>query len=94
MAIPDSLALEIRGFIVENFLFGESTGQFSFSDDDSFLDRGIIDSTGILELVAFLEQRYFITVADEEMTSENFDSVSRVAQLLTTKRRAAHAAMA
>ena len=88
-AVMENLELrsgEIRRFIVENFLFGQSSGQYAFADDDSFLDRGIIDSTGILELVAFLEERYGIAIADEEMTIDNFDSVVRVARFVGMKR--------
>ena len=50
----EPLALELRTFIVNNFLFGEASGRFTFSDDDSFQERGIVDSTGILELVCHL----------------------------------------
>ena len=73
---------EIRNFIIENFLFGEPIG---LSDSDSLLDKGIIDSTGILELVAFIEESYGIKVADEELVPENLDSISNVFQYLKTK---------
>jgi acyl carrier protein len=81
------IALETRAFIVDNFLFGQATGEYAFADDDSFLDRGIIDSTGILELVAFVEERYAVAVTDEELTTANFDSVTRIAQLIHQKQR-------
>lgn len=64
---------EIRRFIVDNFLFGQETAEFT--DDASFLESGLIDSTGVLELVAFLEERFGVTVADEDLVPENLDSV-------------------
>lgn len=67
---------EIRQFIVDNFLFGQETTEFS--DEASFLESGLIDSTGVLELVAFLEERYGIVVADEELIPENLDSVNNL----------------
>ena len=72
----------IREFIIENFLFGEANG---LEDDSSFLENGIIDSTGILELVTFLEETYGIEVEDEELVPENLDSIANVVQYLTTK---------
>ena len=72
----------IREFIVENFLFGEANG---LKDETSFLEEGIIDSTGILELVTFLEDEFSITVEDEELVPENLDSVDNVANYLGKK---------
>lgn len=74
---------EIRAFVVENFLFGQE-GQ-PFGDRDSFLEMGLIDSTGVLELVAFLEQRYQITVRDEELLPENLDSVENLNAFIAGK---------
>lgn len=76
---------ELRGFIVENYLYGQAV---EFSDDDSLQERGIIDSTGVLELVAFLEERYGVRVADEDLLPENLDSINRLARFLQTKLRA------
>jgi acyl carrier protein len=72
----------IRQFVIENFLFGED-GQLR--DETSFLESGIIDSTGILELVSFLEEKFGIAVADEELVPENLDSISNVVAYLTSK---------
>ena len=66
----------VRKFITDNFLFREDLE--SFPDDASFLEAGIIDSTGVLELITFLEGSFDIEVLDEEMVPENFDSVSRI----------------
>lgn len=73
---------KIKAFIVENFLFGKDDG---FGEDSSFLDEGIIDSTGILELVSFLEEQYSITVEDEELVPENLDSINNVVAYLERK---------
>ena len=73
---------KIRTFIVENFLFGQDEG---LNDDSSFLDGGIIDSTGILELVNFLEEQFSIKVDDEELVPENLDSISNVVAYLERK---------
>lgn len=74
---------EIRKFILENFMFGAQ--EASLQDDDSFLEKSIIDSTGILELVAFLEEKYNVTVADEELVPENLDSVTKLLNFLSKK---------
>jgi acyl carrier protein len=73
---------KIREFIIENFLFGASNG---LQDDTSFLEEGIIDSTGVLELVTFLEENFEIQVADEELIPENLDSINNVAAYLERK---------
>ena len=70
----DTLVSEIKEFIVTNFLFGQ--GGDALAEDQSFLESGIIDSTGVLELVNFIEQKYGIKVADEELVPENLDSIN------------------
>lgn len=64
---------QLRQFIRDSFLVDE------FSDDESFLGGGLIDSLGILQLVSFVESQYAITVADTDLTPANFDSVSKLA---------------
>ena len=66
---------ELRQFIAENFLFGRN---LDLKDDASFLDNEIIDSTGVLELVTFLEDRFGITLRDQDLIPENLDSIDRV----------------
>jgi len=88
------LAQELRRFITDNFLFGDSSGRFTFSDDDSFQERGIVDSTGILELVCHLQDKYAIAIEDEEIVPENLDSVSRVMRFVEHKRHAVAADLA
>jgi acyl carrier protein len=90
----DSLTKELRTFIVDNFLFGVESGRFAFTDDDSFQERGIVDSTGILELVCHLQERYALVIDDEELVPENLDSVSKVAQFVLRKRGAEAGAIA
>jgi acyl carrier protein len=75
----------IRNFILENFLFGHANG---LKDSDSFLEFGIIDSTGILELVAFVGETYGIVVEDEDMIPDNLDSIDRVAAYVRRKQYA------
>jgi acyl carrier protein len=82
----ETITRELRTFIVDNFLFGVESGRFAFSDDDSFQERGIVDSTGILELVGHLQERYAIAIEDEELVPENLDSVNKVARFVEQKR--------
>lgn len=65
----------LRAFVVENFLFGEGNG---IRDDTPFLESGVIDSTGMLELVGFLEQRFGIRMDDDEIVPENLNSLVRI----------------
>jgi acyl carrier protein len=72
----------IRAFIVENFLYGEDG---NLREDTSFLENGIVDSTGILELIAFLERNFGIRVEDDEVIPENLDSLFNLANYLNRK---------
>jgi acyl carrier protein len=74
---------EIRQFIIDNFLMGQDSD--SLKDDSSFLEEGVIDSTGVLELVGFLEENYEIKVEDEELIPENFDSIQNLCIYLGQK---------
>ncbi len=74
---------ELRQFIVENFLFGKEDAPLA--NGDSLLELGIIDSTGVLELVSFLEQKYGFTIQDEELVPENLDSIDRLVQFVRRK---------
>jgi acyl carrier protein len=73
----------IRQFIIENFLFEEDD---TLKEDTSFLENGIIDSTGVLELVMFIEETYGINVEDDEMVPENLDSISNIAEYVQRKK--------
>jgi acyl carrier protein len=74
---------EIRQFIIDNFLFGELEAKLF--NDDSLLDRGIIDSTGVLELVTFLEDKYGMKIQDDELVPKNLDSVNGLVQFVSRK---------
>jgi acyl carrier protein len=67
----------------ENFLFTDN--QSELDDDDSFMDKEIIDSTGILEVIEFLEQETEIKVEDEDMVPDNLDSVNKIVEFVTRK---------
>jgi acyl carrier protein len=74
---------QIREFIAENFLFNPDG--FDLSDDASFLDEGVVDSTGTLELVMFAEETFGISVGDHEIEPDNFDSVNKLAAYIARK---------
>jgi acyl carrier protein len=74
---------QLRKFIVDNFLMGQDSD--TLRDDTSFLEEGVIDSTGVLELVAFLEENYGIKVEDEELIPENLDSIRNLGEYLARK---------
>jgi acyl carrier protein len=78
-----TFASEIKEFIVSNFLFGQDGD--SLAEDQSFLESGVIDSTGLLELVSFVEQRYGIAIADRELVPENLDSLRNISQFVARK---------
>ena len=73
----------VRRFVVENFIFGDGSG---LEEGTSFLDSGIIDSTGILELVTYLEEAFEVTVEDDEIVPENLGSIANIASYLKRKR--------
>jgi len=81
----------IRRFVVDTFLFGK--GGETLGDQDSLLDRGIIDSTGVLELVAFIEGDFGITVDDDDLVPANLDSIAGVAAFVRGKQSAQGAAV-
>jgi acyl carrier protein len=72
----------IRNFIFENFILDVED---NLKDDDSLLEKGVIDSTGVLELVAFIEEKYGFTVEDEELVPENLDSIRNIAEFILRK---------
>ena len=80
-----SLQEDIRGFIVDTFLFGEDGG---LKEDSSFLEEGIVDSTGIMQLVSYLQEQYLITIEDEELIPDNLDSIRKVMTFIEVKRQA------
>ena len=73
---------EIRSFVIETFLFGDPE---RLTDTTPLLESHIVDSTGILEIVMFLEDRYGIRIEDNELTPDNLNSIKRIASLLKKK---------
>jgi acyl carrier protein len=72
----------IRNFIFGNFILD---AEDHLKDDDSLLEKGVIDSPGVLELVAFIEEKYGFTVEDEELVPENLDSIRNIAEFILRK---------
>lgn len=81
--MTDAIQDAVRAFVIENFLFGDATQ--ALADTDSLIENGIIDSTGVLELVAFIEDQYGITVADADIVPANLDSLARITAFITSK---------
>jgi acyl carrier protein len=77
------IGLAVRRFIGENFLFRDD-GE-AITHEQSLLDAGIIDSTGVLELVCFLETTFGIEVQDDEMLPENLDSIRAISNYVSRK---------
>ena len=75
----DTAKEKIRAFMIENFLFGEES---DLKDDTSFLEEGIIDSTGVLELIEYLEEEFDIQIDDEDLIPENLDSLNNLEQFI------------
>jgi len=73
---------EIRQFIADKFLFGDDHQP---SSDASLLEAGIIDSTGVLELIAYMEKHFGIRVEDDELVPENLDTIANICSFLTRK---------
>lgn len=83
--MSDDIKQRLRAFVTKNFYMADPE---AFTDTTSFLDQGIIDSTGVLELVAFVENEYGISVADDDMVPANFDSIAALVAFVTRKKAA------
>lgn len=86
-SMPDDAKSVLRKFVAESFL--ASAAVDSFEDADSFLEKGIIDSTGVLELLEFIEEKFRFRVEDEEVVPANLDSLDNLAAFI--KRKSGHA---
>ncbi len=82
----ETIEKELKTYVVETFLFGQ--GGDELQRDDSLLEQGIVDSTGVLEIVAFLEEKWGISVEDEELVPENFDSLASLTAFVEKKQPA------
>ena len=78
---------EIKNFIARNFLFSEDGD--AVPDDDSLMKNGTLDSTGILELIMFVEEKFKLKIPDEDMLPQNFDSVRAITEYIEARRRQA-----
>ncbi|MBN9251861.1 MAG: acyl carrier protein [Mesorhizobium sp. 61-13] len=74
---------KVRNFIVENFLFGDTS--YQLADDASLIENDIIDSTAVLELVAFIEDNFGITMSDADIVPANLDSLARISSFIETR---------
>jgi acyl carrier protein len=74
---------ELRRFVTDNFLFGVDNCRFS--DDDSFLEKGIIDSTGVLELIEHLQNRYGVIMQDQDLIPQNLDSIDNIVEFIQAR---------
>jgi acyl carrier protein len=84
-----SVRERVKQFIVENFYVKDPA---AIEDDTSLITTGYVDSTGMLELIAFLEERYGIAIADTEMTPANLETIGRIARFVARKQQKAAAA--
>ncbi len=82
MTTPEITA-SVREFIKKNFIFDDKK---SFSDSESLIGTGIVDSTGILELINFLEESFSLRFEDDDLVGENFDSVEKIAGFVSKKK--------
>ncbi len=78
-----SIEAEVRQYVVETLLFGRK--EVGLSGDTSFLESGIIDSTGVLELIQFLEEKFQVRVEDEDLIPANLDSVNALTRFVENK---------
>ena len=78
-----TIETDVRGFVTDNFLFGRKN--VSLSGDDSLLEQGLIDSTGVLELVSFIENKFEIKVEDDDLVPDNLDSINRLIAFIEAK---------
>lgn len=85
--MPADVTTKIREFIKENFMFREDRGELA--DTESLLEAGLIDSTGVLELVAFIETEFSIQMADTDIVPENLDSVQTIVRYVGSKQAVA-----
>jgi acyl carrier protein len=82
-----SVEQKIRNYILDNYLFTDDDS--ALVNSDSFLEKGVLDSTGILEVIFFIEDEFGVKVEDEEMVPENLDSVDNITGFIGRKQEAA-----
>jgi acyl carrier protein len=90
LGMSDVIRLAIRNFIEENFLF--QIGDQNLADDQSLLGAGVVDSTGVLELVAFLEDTFHLQIADKDIIPQNLDTIDAITAFVERSQLVAEAA--
>ena len=83
MTSHSALCRELRTLVDENLLFGQTDG--FYSDDDSFMEKGIVDSTGVLQLVTLIEEQFQIRILDDDLVPENLDSINNLGRFIEAK---------
>ena len=83
MATSDDIKKKLREFIIDTFLIADEDEELN--DSDSFMQTGLIDSTGILEVITYLESEFTISVEDDEMIPDNLDSVDNLVNYVMRK---------
>ncbi len=81
--MAETIKDKVRNFIIENFLFGDTS--YQLADDASLIENDIIDSTAVLELVAFIEDNFGITMSDADIVPANLDSLARISSFIETR---------
>jgi len=79
----NGIETDVRHFVIENFLYGRD--EVPLAADASFTEEGVIDSTGVLELVGFLEKHFGIRVDDQDLVPENLDSIGGIVRYVESK---------
>jgi acyl carrier protein len=80
----EEIRAQLRRYIAENLLFSDK--EYPFEDDASFLKNGVVDSTGVMELVAFVEKAFAVTVDPKDVVPDNFDSVKNLTGFIQRKK--------
>ncbi|KAB0537389.1 acyl carrier protein [Pseudochrobactrum algeriensis] len=84
--MSDTIKDRLRAFIIENFLFGDT--DYALEDDASLIDNDVMDSTGVLELIAFIDEAFGIKMADADIVPANLDSLSKITAYVTARKAA------
>ena len=85
--MADLVRDKVRDFILQNYLFTTDTSALGL--DDSLLEKGVVDSSGMMEIIFFIEETLGVAMRDDEMTPDNLDSVNKIANFVQGKRRGA-----
>lgn len=87
MRVMQDIKQQVRAYLLDNFLMGGTA--LDIQDDTSFMNSHILDSTGFIELIGYLEEHFGLQVEDDEMVPENLDSLKNIEHFILSKRAAA-----